>query len=178
MILEFKCHGLTRHLEKLDNAVVAVRQDNSVDIIRMAFDPAEFNNITLGSAAVKFLYVDETGTVKAYSAGTELDSGMYWSDWELTSDVVDHEGNITFAVKLATIEDNVITQGWFSRPQTFKVYDTLTDSNTPSGETAEEQATNAEKIAALESELSTTNGNLSSEVTRLEGLIAKCITWK
>lgn len=178
VILEFKCHGHTRHLEKLDNAVVAVRQDSSVDVIRMSFDPAEFNNITLGSVAVKFLYVDETAVVKAYSTGTELDSGVYWSDWEITDDVVDAEGNITFAVKLAIIDDGVITQEWFSRPQTFKVYDTLTDSNTPAGETSSEQATNAEKIAALESELATTNSNLASEVSRIEGLIAKCITFQ
>ena len=162
MILTFLCNGLTRRLQKVENAVVAVRQDNSVDTIRIAMRQEEFNNIDLSEVSVKMLYVDEEGTTKAYQTGTDPVDGVYYADWELTSDVVDAEGNVTFAVKLAIVENGNVVKEWFSIPETFRVYDSLDDSNNPPGETESEQATNAERIAQLTSELGTTNSNLSA----------------
>lgn len=162
MILSFTCNGLTRRIQRLENAVVAVRQDSNVDTVRMIFRPEEYNNINLASVSVKFLYVDTNGEIKAYQTGTTPDSGVYVADWELTDDVVDDAGYINFAVKLAVVNGDAVEKQWFSIPDTFRVYDSVDDTNNPPGETAAEQATNAEKIAQLQSQLGTATSELSS----------------
>lgn len=161
VILSFTCNGLTRRIQRVENAVVAVRQDYAVDTVRMIFRPEEFNNIPLASVSVKFLYVDTDGEIKAYQTGTTPDGGVYTADWELTDDVVDDAGYINFAVKLAAVNGDTVEKQWFSIPDTFRVYDSVDDTNNPPGETAAEQATNAEKIAQLQSGLGQTNSTLS-----------------
>lgn len=162
VILSFTCNGLTRRLQLVENAVVAVRQDSNVDTVRMIFRPDEFNNISLATVSVKFLYVDTDGEIKAYQTGTTPDGGVYVADWELTDDVVDDAGYINFAVKLAVVNGDTVEKQWFSIPNTFRVYDSVDDTNNPPGETAAEQATNAEKIAQLQSQLGTATSDLSS----------------
>ena len=162
VILSFTCNGLTRKIQRLENAVVAVRQDSNVDTVRMIFRPEEFNNISLATVSVKFLYVDTNGEIKAYPSGTTPDGGVYVADWELTDDVVDDAGYINFAVKLAVVNGDTIEKQWFSIPDSFRVYDSVDDTNNPPGETAAEQATNAEKIAQLQSQLGTATSELSS----------------
>jgi hypothetical protein len=162
VILSFTCNGLTRRIQRLENAVVAVRQDSNVDTVRMIFRPEEYNNINLASVSVKFLYVDTDGEIKAYQTGTTPDGGVYVADWELTDDVVDDAGYINFAVKLAVVNGDTVEKQWFSIPDTFRVYDSVDDTNNPPGETAAEQATNAEKIAQLQSQLGTATSELAS----------------
>lgn len=162
MILDFTCNGLTRIIQRVENAVVAVRQDYAVDTVRMIFRPEEFNNISLATVSVKFLYVDTDGEIKAYQTGTTPDGGVYVADWELTDDVVDDAGYINFAVKLAVVNGDTVEKQWFSIPDTFRVYDSVDDTNNPPGETAAEQATNAEKIAQLQSQLGTATSDISS----------------
>ena len=162
VILGFTCNGLTRRIQRVENAVVAVRQDSNVDTVRMIFRPEEYNNINLASVSVKFLYVDTDEEIKAYQTGTTPDGGVYVADWELTDDVVDDAGYINFAVKLAVVIDDTVEKQWFSIPDTFRVYDSVDDTNNPPGETAAEQATNAEKIAQLQSQLGTATDELSS----------------
>ena len=162
VILGFTCNGLTRRIQRVENAVVAVRQDSNVDTVRMIFRPEEYNNINLASVSVKFLYVDTDGEIKAYQTGTTPDGGVYVADWELTDDVVDDVGYINFAVKLAVVNEDAVEKQWFSIPDTFQVYDSVDDTNNPPGETAAEQATNAEKIAQLQSQLGAATSDLSS----------------
>lgn len=168
VILGFTCNGLTRRIQRVENAVVAVRQDSNVDTVRMIFRPEEYNNINLASVSVKFLYVDTDGEIKAYQTGTTPDGGVYVADWELTDDVVDDAGYINFAVKLAVVNGDTVEKQWFSIPDTFRVYDSVDDTNNPPGETAAEQATNAEKIAQLQSQL----GTATSELEGLTNTVA------
>lgn len=162
VILGFTCNGLTRRIHRVENAVVAVRQDSNVDTVRMIFRPEEYNNINLASVSVKFLYIDTDGEIKAYQTGTTPDGGVYVADWELTDDVVDDVGYINFAVKLAVVNEDAVEKQWFSIPDTFQVYYSVDDTNNPPGETAAEQATNAEKIAQLQSQLGAATSDLSS----------------
>lgn len=162
MIVKFNCNGLTRQLEKADGAVVAVRQDSGVDTVRVEFLQSEFNNITLSEVGAKFLYLDETGTVKAYTSSISGSSGIYHADWALTDDVADAAGWVTFSVKLTKVENNEVTQEWFSEKAQFRVYDTLNDTTNAAAETAQTQATNAEQISAILTRLTALEGRVTA----------------
>ena len=165
MIVKFNCNGLTRQLEKADGAVVAVRQDSGVDTDRVEFLQSEFNNLTLSAVGAKFLYLDETGTTKAYNSSISGSSGIYYADWVMGDDVSDATGMVKFSVKLTKTEDNVVTQEWYSKEAQFKVYDTLNDTDNEAEEAENEAATNAENISAILTRLTALEGR----VTTLEG---------
>lgn len=165
MIVYFRCKAKKRQLEKADSAIVAVRQDSGVDIVRVDFDQTEFNNVDLSACGAKFLYLDETGNVKAYTTGLDATGEIYTADWPLTDDVVDAAGYVEFSVKLTKTENGNVTQEWFSEPAKFMVYDTLEDTENAAAETPQTQATNAQQIATILTRLAA----LENRVSTLEG---------
>ena len=123
MIIKFNCDGMTRKVLKDDEAVVAVRQDSGVDVVRIVMEQSTFNNLTLSGATAKFLYLDETETVKSYDANVTADGTVYTADWPLGDDVSDEAGVVTFSVRIA--KDS---QKWYSLEGKFNVADTINDT--------------------------------------------------
>lgn len=123
MIIKFNCNGITRKVTKDDEAVVAVRQDSGVDVIRIVMEQATFNNLTLSGATAKFLYLDETETVKSHDANVTADGTVYTADWPLGDDVSDEAGVVSFSVRIT--KDS---QKWYSLEGKFNVADTITDT--------------------------------------------------
>lgn len=123
MIIKFNCDGMTRKVTKDENAVVAVRQDSGVDVVRIVMEQATFNNLTLSGSTAKFLYLDETGTVKSHDANVTADGTAYTADWPLGDDVSDESGVVTFSVRI--MKDS---QKWYSLEGKFNVADTISDT--------------------------------------------------
>lgn len=140
------------------DVVVAVRQDHKSDVVRILFNPAEFEEIgiDISTAAIKVLYQEPEGEVKVgATTGQLLSSGLYAADWAITSDVTDQANSVTFSVAVKVVDGEDVEAAWYSVPQLFKIYDTITDTDGPYVIDEGEEATVSEQILALQNTVST-----------------------
>ena len=141
-----------------NNVVVAVRQDHKSDVIRFVFDPAEFAEvgIDISNASIKVLYKEPEGDTKVgATTGHTLPANKYAADWAITSDVTDQANSVTFSLVVKMIDGQDVDAAWYSVPQTFKIYDTITDVDGPYEVDEDEEATASEQILALQNAVTT-----------------------
>ena len=180
MIVCFHADYGKRVLTKDKEKVVAVRQDRNVNIVRVVFQSDDFADVGLDltSAVKKVLYIDPSAgddtTVLAHpAAGTPLADGTYAVDWRVPASACDASNCIRFALEIQSVSGGAITAAWFSLPTSFQVVDTLTDADITDAEEPEEQASNAEKIAALTDSVAALKARLDNGDTGLAALAAK-----
>lgn len=155
------------------DTVVAVRQDHKSDVVRVIFDPTEFAEIGIDitTAAIKILYQEPEGDVRVgATTGGMLSTGKYAADWAITSDVTDQANSVKFSVVVKVVDGDDVTAAWYSVPQTFKIYDTITDTDGPYVIDEGEEATVSEQILSLQNAVRSLQATVRSQSDLIDGL--------
>ena len=138
--------------------------DHNVDVIRFNIEPIE--DFALDESSLKIAALGPDGTRHDYAVdpntvSVEEETGYITFDWPIPAGVTQmpldrfklgSSGTLTFAVCAEIIDGNNVAQAWHSDDATIKVVAHL-EPEAGGGEDPDEVATNAQKIAQLQTDV-------------------------